>query len=258
MLLRCRVGLRSLRYRNDRRRTLQLELEITREASSDAMLAAILFDLDGTLVNTDVHHFQIWQELLADRGVTIDRQFYDAHMVGHRNEAIVRDVLSDLPFEAGMQLARHKEAKFRDRAAQMERLTGLDRLLTWIEARSLATAVVTNAPRDNAELMLTALELSDRFDTLVVSDELPHGKPHPLPYQTALERLAIAPETAIAFEDTPLGIRSAVAAGVQTVGMATTHAPSVLQEAGAEFAIADFTAPELWTWLDERASLSPA
>ncbi len=218
------------------------------------MLNAILFDLDGTLVNTDILHFAIWQELLGEQGITIDRAFYNQSMVGHRNEAIVREVLGHLPFEAGIKLAHRKEALFRQRGGQMERLEGLDELLSWRSQHHLATAVVTNAPRENAEMMLTALDLNHCFDTVVISEELAQGKPHPLPYQTALERLSIAAETAIAFEDTPLGIRSAVGAGVTTIGMATTHSPEVLRTAGAKFAIADFGSQRLWQWLEEIAA----
>ncbi|OAB59693.1 hydrolase [Phormidium willei BDU 130791] len=218
------------------------------------MLNAILFDLDGTLVNTDILHFAIWQELLREQGITIDRAFYDQSMVGHRNEAIVRDVLGHLPQEAGMKLAHRKEALFRERGGQMTRLEGLDELLSWRSHHQIATAVVTNAPRNNAEMMLTALNLSHSFDTIIISEELPQGKPHPLPYQTALKRLSLPPETAIAFEDTPLGIRSAVGAGVVTIGMATTHSPDLLQDAGAEFAIADFRCERLWQWLEARVA----
>lgn len=227
---------------------------VTDEGTLTFVLNAILFDLDGTLVNTDILHFAIWQELLGEQGITIDRAFYNQSMVGHRNEAIVRDVLGHLPQEAGIKLANRKEALFRQRGGQMERLGGLDELLSWRSQRHLATAVVTNAPRENAEMMLTALDLNDCFDTVVISEELPQGKPHPLPYQTALERLSIAAETAIAFEDTPLGIRSAVGAGVTTIGMATTHSPEVLQAAGAKFAIADFGSQRLWQWLEEIAA----
>lgn len=224
----------------------------TNEGTLTFVLNAILFDLDGTLVNTDILHFAIWQELLREQGKPIDRPFYNEYMVGHRNEAIVRDVLGHLPQEAGMNLANRKEALFRERGGQMKRLEGLNELLSWRSHHHLATAVVTNAPRDNAEMMLTALDLNHCFDTVVISDELPQGKPHPLPYQTALERLSIAAEGAIAFEDTPLGIRSAVGAGVVTIGMSTTHSPEVLQDAGAEFAIADFCSERLWQWLEAK------
>ncbi len=224
---------------------------VERRGTLRLVLTTILFDLDGTLVNTDILHFSIWQDLLLDQGITIDRPFYDQFMVGHRNEAIVRDVLSHLPFEVGMKLAQRKEALFRERGHQMQRLAGLDRLLDWLSQEELATAVVTNAPRENAEMMLTSLGLGDRFDHLIISEELPQGKPHPLPYQTALTQLGRESREAIAFEDTPLGIRSAVGAGVTTIGMATTHHPQVLQEAGAEFAIKDFTQERLWNWLPQ-------
>ncbi|WP_017660657.1 HAD family hydrolase [Baaleninema simplex] len=215
-------------------------------------MKAILFDLDGTLVDTDVRHFAIWQDILRELGIEIDREFYQTRISGRENQAIVRDVLARLPFEEGLKIAEAKEARFREDGVTLDRLPGLDRLLEWIEARSLVTAVVTNAPRSNAEFMLAALNLSNRFDTVVLAEDAAFGKPDPAPYQLALERLSLSPNEAIVFEDTPSGIRSAVAAGLTTVGMATTHDLQGLIDVGAAFAIADFSESRLWDWLAEN------
>jgi HAD superfamily hydrolase (TIGR01509 family) len=113
-------------------------------------------------------------------------------------------------------------------------------LLDWAENQGWATAVVTNAPRKNAEFMLATLHLADRLDTLVIAEELSQAKPHPMPYLEALRRLNVAPEQAIAFEDSVTGVQSAVAAGIYTLGVATTHLGTTLKEAGANQVIADF------------------
>ncbi len=214
------------------------------------MLAAILFDLDGTLTNTDPLHFRAWQDTLADYGLSLDQAGYNQHISGRENAAITRDLLPQLSAAEGEQLAAAKEARFRDRAEQLERLTGLDRMLHWCTAHQLQRAIVSNAPRANAEFMLQALDLTAIFPVVVLGEDAPRAKPDPAPYQLALQELGVAAEQAIAFEDSPSGIRSATGAGLTTLGVASTHHPDDLAAAGAQQVIADFAAPELWTWLE--------
>jgi len=214
------------------------------------MLAAILFDLDGTLANTDPLHFQTWQEVLRAYDMDIDRAFYDANISGRLNPVIVRDLLPQLSQVEGEQLASRKEAQFREIALGLTPLAGLQDLLRWISDRKLKQAVVTNAPRENVNFVLEVLKLTNTFDTVVLSEEVAAGKPDPAPYQFALKQLGISAEAAIAFEDSPSGIKSAVTAGIHTIGIASTHNPNHLADAGAAMVIPDFTAKELWQLLD--------
>jgi len=222
------------------------------------MIKALLFDLDGTLANTDLIHFQTWQVVLQDYGLTLDRPFYDRMFTGRLNAAILRDVLPQLSSTAMSRLSQHKEAEFRRRAArQIKPLAGVLEILDWATYQGLRMAVVTNAPVKNAHFMLAVLRLADRFSTVVFGDTLPKGKPDPLPYQVALDRLGIKAHEAIAFEDSPSGVRSAVGAGIITVGIATTQPPAVLYELGAKLVVPDFTAPELRTILPITREVSP-
>ncbi len=210
------------------------------------MLRALLFDLDGTLTNTDGIHYSIWKDMLSDFGLMINRDLYDRHFSGRLNVDIIRDLLPQLSPEDGIALSDRKEALFRDAArSQLTRLAGLSDLLAWVERRQLKRAVVTNAPPKNAWFALETLALRDFFDAVVISEELLHGKPHPMPYQVGLEKLGVQASEAIAFEDSPSGIRSAVGAGIVTVGIASTRTIDDLQAAGASTVISDFTDPEL-------------
>lgn len=222
------------------------------------MLKAVLFDLDGTLANTDPLHFQNWQEILRDYGLEIDREFYKARISGRLNALIVQDLLPQLSFEAGQQLADYKEARFREIGLSLTPLAGLLDLLAWIDTQGLKKAVVTNAPRENVNFLLEVLKLADSFDTVVLAEEAIAGKPDPAPYKLVLDELGIAPTEAkplqghfaIAFEDSCSGIQSAVGAGIYTIGVASTHEPKVLLEAGAAMVIPDFTEKQLWLLLD--------
>lgn len=209
------------------------------------MLKAILFDLDGTLANTDPLHYQTWQEILQDYGLEIDRTFYQARISGRLNPLIVQDLLPQLSFEAGQQLADDKEARFREIALSLTPLAGLLDLLAWIETQGLQKAVVTNAPRENVNFMLQVLKLADTFDTVVLGEDATAGKPDPACYKLVLSQLNISAQEAIAFEDSPSGIRSSVGAEIYTIGVASTYEPKALSGAGAAMVIRDFEEQKL-------------
>ena len=216
------------------------------------MLKAVLFDLDGTLANTDPIHFHVWQTLLAPHGIVVDQEFYDRFISGRLNPDIVQDLLPQLSVEAGVAFSADKEARFREMAAnQLQRMPGLTDFLHSIEQKGYAIALVTNAPRSNAEFMLKTLALNGVFDPIVIADDLPKGKPDPLPYQTALEQLGLPPDKAIVFEDSPTGVQAATAAGIATIGVTSTHSDTTLCQLGAQFTIADFTDSRLLAYVGD-------
>jgi len=211
---------------------------------------ALLFDLDGTLTDTDHLHFEAYRILLRDfdRAITLDH--YKTRIMGQSNDTIMREMFPELSVARHGALADRKEELFR---AQLDTLTptpGAVAVLDWADAHDVPYAVVTNAPRANAEMMLRGLGLDRRIPTVVLGDELERGKPDPLPYRTGLARLGAAPERALAFEDSIPGIRSAKDAGIATYGLRTGHPDAALLSAGAVAAISDFTDAGLWQRLE--------
>lgn len=206
---------------------------------------ALLFDLDGTLAETDSLHLPTWLDVLRPHGVEVDEAFYKENISGRSNGEIVKDLLPDLSTEEGRDIADAKEASFRELARELEPLPGLLDFLKGARERGLKTALVTNAPEENVEAILLALKLEEFFDEVVLSDEVGPVKPDPAPYRAALERLGVSPDEAIAFEDSTSGLSSSVGAGIPTVGIASTQEPEKLRRAGAFMAAKDFTDPEL-------------
>jgi beta-phosphoglucomutase len=162
----------------------------------------------------------------------------------------MREMFPDLDVARHRELADRKEVLFRDAISTLEPTHGLAALLDWAHSKGVHVAVVTNAPRANAEMMLRGLDLERRIDTLVLGEELERAKPDPLPYATALERFGVRPGRALAFEDSLPGIRSASGAGVATYGIRTGHPDAALLGAGAVGAIDDFTDSALWQRLE--------
>ncbi|MDZ7706891.1 MAG: HAD-IA family hydrolase [Trueperaceae bacterium] len=210
-------------------------------------LAALLFDLDGTLAHTDPLHFLAWREALADHGVEVDEASYARRVSGRHNPEIVADLLPHLSRDEGRAFAGAKEARFRAAADRLEPLPGVHEVLRAARRAGLATALVTNAPRDNAVFMLGALGLEDAFDAVVLGEEAAAPKPDPAPYRETLSRLGVPADRALAFEDSPSGVTSARGAGLPVVGLATTQRPETLTELGASPVVDDFLDARLWS-----------
>jgi HAD superfamily hydrolase (TIGR01509 family) len=147
-----------------------------------------------------------------------------------------------------------KEADYRDNLGALEPILGALALLDFADRRGLKRAVVTNAPRANAEKVLAALGIGQRLPILVIGSELARSKPDPLPYLTALEHTGASAAHSIAFEDSLSGVRAAAAAGLSVVGMMTTLDSRTLIEAGATFAASNFTDPRIFELIETRLS----
>ena len=214
------------------------------------MYRALLFDLDGTLAETDSLHLPTWVDVLEPYGLRVDEEFYRASISGRNTSEIVRDLLPELSDEENRSVGDAKEARFRERATELEPLDGLLDFVEWGRERGMSIVLVTNAPGENVQTILLALELRDFFDTVVLADEVEAVKPDPAPYTAALKKVGVAAEEALAFEDSVSGISSSVAAGVPTVGITSSQVPEKLREAGAFMTVDDFIDPRLRNVID--------
>jgi HAD superfamily hydrolase (TIGR01509 family) len=207
---------------------------------------ALLFDIDGTLTDTDALHLQAFNQVFGPRGHVFDRERGARELMGFSMTSIMERFLVDEPPHRQVAIMEEKEAVFRVLAAdRIQPLPGLMALLDLADRANVPMAAVTNAPRLNAEMMLSGLGIAHRFKALVIGDELPHGKPHPLPYLEGLRATAAKPGSSIAFEDSRSGVRAASAAGIPTVGIRTSLGHVDLVEAGAVMTTENFDSEEL-------------
>ena len=217
------------------------------------MYRALLFDLDGTISETDSLHLPTWVDALQPFGVEVDEEFYRHRISGRNTAEIVRELLPDLTDEQGRSIGDAKEASFRERASELEPLPGLVDFVERGRERGMWIALVTNAPEENVEAILPALKLRDFFDVVVLADDVGAVKPDPAPYSAALKKTRVPAERALAFEDSVSGIASSVAAGIPTVGITSSQDPEKLIGAGAFMTAEDFTDPQLLTLINTRA-----
>ncbi len=220
------------------------------------MTLALLFDLDGTLLHTDPLHSAVFSELFAERGRDIDDGFYLREIHGRQNLDIFAEFF---PGEDAQALSDAKEAAFRDRlGSSAEPMPGLLPLLDRAEGEGWPMAVVTNAPRDNAEAMLAAIGLSERLPLRIIGDECERGKPDPAPYVQAMSQLDVTRRPVHRLRGQPLGHAGRDASGAYAVGLRSSLDDAALRDAGADITIADFTDPILSELLARRISIQGA
>ncbi|XP_074264718.1 haloacid dehalogenase-like hydrolase domain-containing protein Sgpp [Silene latifolia] len=220
-----------------------------------APVEAILFDVDGTLCDSDPLHHYAFREMLLEigfnGGVPIDEEFFIKNIAGKHNDDIARALFPD-DFERGLKFTDDKETYFRRLVKeQLKPVDGLHKLVKWVKDHGLKRAAVTNAPRANAELMISMLGLTEFFQAIIIGSECEHAKPHPEPYLKGLEAIGASKEHTFIFEDSPSGIKAGVAAGMPVIGLSTRNPEDFLMEAKPTFLIKNYEDPKLWDALEE-------
>ena len=182
---------------------------------------AVLWDLDGTLVDSEDFHWISWRETLAPEGISVTYEQFLASF-GRKNDPIMREWLgAGYSPERGVRLADAKEADYR-RRVEAHGLTPLPGARAWLSALHAAgwkQAIVTSAPRANADVMLRALDVGSLFDAVVVAEDVKAGKPDPEVFLTGAARLSVPPSRCIVVEDAAAGIEGARRAGMKCVGV---------------------------------------
>lgn len=215
--------------------------------------AGLLFDLDGTLAQTEHLHHAAFNALLAEYGRSLDHATFLRHVSGRSNADITAFLFPDKDSTERDQLAQDKERWFRELAtAGVEATPGALALIGWARARGVATGLVTNAPRENADLMIAVLGLDRSFDVVVSATELARSKPHPEPYLAAIEALQLDATRTLAIEDSVTGIAAARAAGLAVVAIASAATLASLSGGGAELIVSDMTDATLYDFVTQR------
>jgi beta-phosphoglucomutase-like phosphatase (HAD superfamily) len=177
---------------------------------------AVLFDLDGTLVDTHRAHGLAYERAFATVGIRVAPEDF-GRFAGLRHEEVIRGLTGEAALPVPPEeLHRRKTDAFRELAPDEVRGLPLLSLALTLGGR-LPIGLVTSATRETAELALRAWCSLDHFDIVIAAHEAPRSKPDPAPYLLAAERLTVPIEATIVFEDSATGVASATAAGASVV-----------------------------------------
>jgi len=183
-----------------------------------ATARAVVFDMDGTLLDTEPAYRLAFQRALASIGLTASDAFY-AGLIGiarrDRTAALHAEFGDGFPLDTFS--ATYAAEKCRLLAAGIPVQTGALLILGALALRGLPCAVATSASRKTALSHLSRTRLLAHFAAVVTRDDVAHGKPHPAPFLAAAAALGIPPSRCVAFEDSGPGLRAAHAAGMITV-----------------------------------------
>ena len=186
---------------------------------------AYLFDCDGTIADSMSLHYNAWKKALAEYGCTYDEDLF--YSWGGKP---VRKIIADLNEMQGLNMPVDELAEKKERLyhAQLPELKGIPEVIEHIEAQHgrIPFAVVSGSRRASVVGSLTALGLFDKFDVLVCAEDYKRGKPAPDGFLLAAQKLGVAPEHCLVFEDTELGIEAATAAGMRSVLVAQRRGPN--------------------------------
>ncbi len=208
---------------------------------SDAKPLGVIWDVDGTLVDTAELHFRAWEELCRELGRPFTRADFAATF-GRRNPEILHILFGDrfTPREVD-DLGERKEERYRAAARQqgVSLLPGVRALLEGLKAAGFLQAIGTSAPRVNLDLILALTDTARSFDAWSTAEDTQRGKPDPQVFLVAAERLAVEPARCLVVEDAPAGVQAAKAGGMKclAVNFVGHHPDAALRDAGADLVV---------------------
>ncbi len=184
-------------------------------------IKAILWDLDGTLLDTVDLHWQAWQRILAEYDISLSRESF-LPTFGLRNDFLIPMWLGQqiTPIEVE-QIGNHKEEIYRGllQQAPLTLMTGAETLLDLFQAQGWQQAIATMTPRENLTTVLERLPIRTYFEVLVTGEQVPKGKPAPDIFLSAARQLGVPVQQCMVIEDSPMGIEAAMTGGMLAVGV---------------------------------------
>ena len=182
---------------------------------------AVLWDLDGTLVDSGDYHWRAWRDIMRAEGLELSyQQFLDSF--GQRNDRILTTWLGDeAPKDRIQRIGDAKEALYRE-FAQREGLAVLPGAREWVDRlrhSGWRQAIASSAPRSNVTVMLEAVGIAELIDAVVSAEDVMRGKPEPDVFLAAAERLHVPPARCVVVEDAAAGIEAARRGGMASIGV---------------------------------------
>jgi beta-phosphoglucomutase len=191
------------------------------------MHKAIIFDMDGTMINNMGYHLLAWERMVAELGGSLRGEPLMTQLYGS-NKGVVERIFGVGRFSDAdiQQIGDTKEAYYRELYyPYIKLIDGLPEFLATNQAKGIPMALGTASNMPNIDLTLDGLNIRRYFSAIVSADDVKNGKPDPETYLQAAAKLGCAPADCLVFEDVPKGVEAAANAGMQAIVLTTTHQP---------------------------------
>ena len=209
------------------------------------MLAGVIFDFDGVIVDSHPLHLQTWRDFLLSQGKAVSDAELSFVQEGAKREEILRHFLGDITPEQVRGYGDEKDKLFQACAHETKLVRGFAEFLTQLDADGLPSAVATSGSRRRVEQALDMFNLRTRFRAVVTGDDVVQGKPHPALFLMAAQTLQVDPSCILVCEDAVAGVIAAKTAGMMCLAIAASGRGSLLEEAGADLVVEDFAQTNL-------------
>lgn len=203
-------------------------------------LQAVVFDMDGVIVDSHPAHRFAWKEFLKTLGKEVPDSELDFVMDGRKREDILTHFLGPLSDAELNHYGKMKNDLFWQAAAEVAAIPGAFEFIECIREAGIKVAVATSASAGRTQSILSSTGLLRHFNTVVTGDEVPKGKPDPAIYRLACERICCPVNAAVAIEDAVSGILAAKRAGLRCVGIMGCKSGELMTAAGADCVLQDF------------------
>jgi HAD superfamily hydrolase (TIGR01509 family) len=219
--------------------TSELQARETRNGKAD--FRAVVFDMDGVIIDSHPTHRKAWRIFLHSMGREVSDAELDFILDGRKRNEILKHFLGNLSEVELDEKGKCKDQFFQELELEVKPIRGVIDFINSLRSKSIAIAIATSASESRARSTLNKLGLIDMFQVVVTGGDVRKGKPDPAIYRMTCERLRLEPKNVLAIEDAVSGVRAAKDAGLSCIGIAGHENPDALIVAGADCVIDNFS-----------------
>lgn len=203
------------------------------------MYQAIIFDMDGVIINSKEHVEDFWEKKLHQYGIKIPEDEKEKRFHGRPARPTVNDLFAELPVNLREEIIEEC-AEYDASVEKYPMIPGVDMFISRCADKGIRIGLVTSALPGKVERMLAGLSITNPFEVMVTANQVKNGKPHSECYLLAAEKMNLDPQDIIVFEDSVSGVKSASGAGAAVVGINEGSVADILLDSGASAVQPDF------------------
>jgi HAD superfamily hydrolase (TIGR01549 family) len=204
------------------------------------MHEALLFDMDGVIVDTYHSVTTFWRQLATEHDIHLTQEDFVQRVYGRTSEHTLVSLFPHLTEQQRQVILAEIDAS--ESSERYQGVRGITTVLRLLKSYGVPMALVTSGTKAKVRAVLQQLAIDDCFTTQVTAEDIQHGKPDPECYLRAAQALKKPPHACVVFEDAISGVKAAVAAGALCIGIQSPYNPVPLLEAGAHAVVPDFMA----------------
>ena len=205
------------------------------------MIKGIIFDMDGTIVDSLPYHYEAWKIFFNENKVENFSEKLNEYKGGGTLD-LMRTVYGNQYSKKELKkMSEDKEKIFRKiYKGEIKQILGFKKFLDELKSKDIMVGLASNAIRKNVSMIINELEIYDYFDSIICGDEVINGKPNPEMFNETIDRFNISKDECLIFEDSLEGVLAAKNSGVKVIGITSSSSNKVLKDAGCVMSISDY------------------